>query len=298
MAKVLIIGAAGLVGNYLVKTFEQHQHSYYAADINGNTSERIIQLDICQKDAVANCLRATKPDWIICPAAMPHVERCESDPELSYKINVVGISNVIEIATEQSAKFVFYSSAYVFDGVSGLYNEGDAPNPLSVYAQHKLLGEQRTLQANSQNLVLRTDGVFGLEKQPKNFVMAVVNRLKNGEPVRAPNDQSGNPTYAKWLADITIQLLEKEENGIFHACGSEALWRIDFARLIAKVFGFDPDLITECTTADLNQLALRPKHGTLAIDKLISTLDLKTDSLLNHLIELKTEIDLKNYLMQ
>lgn len=297
MAKVLIIGAAGLVGNYLIKTSGQYNYNFVAADINGSSTENILQLDICQKDDVANCVRMTKPDWIICPAAMPHVERCEADPELSYKINVEGTANVIDIAAENSAIFVYYSSAYVFDGLIGSYTEDDTPNPLSVYAKHKLISEQHTLQSSSRNIVIRTDGVFGLENQPKNFVLAVLNRLKNGEPVRAPNDQFGNPTYAKWLADITFRLLEKEAKGVFHACGSEALRRVDFARLIANVFGHDPNKVKECVTAELNQLAPRPKYGTLSVDKLISKLDLKTNSLLSQLIELKTEIDLKNNMM-
>lgn len=55
---------------------------------------------------------------------------------------------------------LYISTDYVFDGHEGPYLEASV-NPLSVYAKHKLEGEQLALATSSKNLVLRVTNVYG-----------------------------------------------------------------------------------------------------------------------------------------
>lgn len=278
-----------MVGRHLVQAASlKPDYELLAVDVN--TSQGIARLDLCNRSEVEGCVSEFKPDWVVCPAAMPNVERCELEPDLSYRINVEGTTNAIAAASRAKARFVFYSSAYVFDGEKGMYIESDSPNPLSVYAQHKLESEVRTLDACFENLVLRTDGVFGLEPEPKNYVLAVINRLKSGLEVKSPIDQAGNPTFAGWLASTTLDLLELGACGVYHTSGVASMWRYDFACLVAEVFGFDRSVVKGCRTTDLHQAAARPRHGTLNTSKLSLMLGEKVASLPSQLLRLKLDM--------
>jgi len=227
--------------------------------------EALRHLDVTNVEKVKQLLDELEPEVVFFPAAEPNVDWCETHPTEAHALNVLPANNTLVAAREHGARFVFFSTDYVFDGEHGPYVETDPVNPLSVYARHKRDVEESVLDAGET--VVRTTTVFGREIAPgKNFVLRLVARLRAGETATIPADQVSTPTWADELATAAITVAQR--GGIWHAAGPDLLPRDEFAQLVADVFGLDKGLVTAVTTFDLRQPARRPMRAGLRTDKL------------------------------
>ena len=129
------------------------------------------QLDMRDVAAVQRLVAEVRPELIIQPAAQPHVDWCEDHVQESYDINVAGTRNLAEAARAAGARYVFFSTDYVFDGAAGPYAEDAATDPPNVYGRHKLEAERLIAATLQDYLIVRVCGVYGFERQGKNFVM-------------------------------------------------------------------------------------------------------------------------------
>jgi len=162
------------------------------------------------------------------------------------------------------ARFVYFSTDYVFDGRGGPYAEDDPPNPLSVYGRAKEEAERTLTEALGEaQLTVRTTWVFGPERQGKNFAYQLAKTLGAGRPLVCPSDQVSNPSYGPDVARAVIALTEEGRSGLVHVAGPDRIDRVRFARSLANAFGLDAGLIEARTTAELGQPAARPLDGGL-----------------------------------
>ncbi|MDF9407640.1 NAD(P)-dependent oxidoreductase [Pelotomaculum isophthalicicum JI] len=266
--KMLIIGASGQIGFNLCQALAgSHQvtGTYFSYPMPDMYS-----LDMTKSGTVTDFITALKPDVIFLPAALPDVEACEKKPELCRRVNIDGTRNVLAAAGEIKAKVVFFSTDYLFDGAAGPYAETEPSNPLNMYGKAKNEAEQLIRQSTCPHLIIRTSVVYGYEKQGKNFVVRLNERLRQGEKVKVPNDQFSTPTYVNNLCAIIKELVESGKEGIYNIAGPELLNRYDFAVLAAEIFELDRSLITPVATGELGQQALRPLRGGLKVDKVRS----------------------------
>ncbi len=290
MSKVLVIGA-GFLGRKLVEVFSKNGFKVEATSLrkklnkivftisaeDGGIEEPLpanlpFSLDITGKKAVEEFFKKSKPEIVILAASLTNVDYCEEHPEEAEKINVEGTKNVIEECKKSNSKLVFYSTDFVFDGEKGNYSEIDKTKPLCVYAKTKLEGE-KLIEKNLQKenfLILRTSTLygFGIDFDKKPFTDWVIESLKSGKKINAVFDQITCPTLIDDLANATLKLVQKKKCGLYHAVGSEAISRFDFAKKIAKIFGLDESLINEIKSSELFQKAKRPKDSSLGISKL------------------------------
>ncbi len=287
--KVLIIGASGLVGNYLVKILSvKHQ---VCGTYHRFVQPGLVKLDLEEKKAVQNLINQFKPDWVLLPAAYADVDGCEKNPSLCRRINWQGGKNVVEAVQEKNLGLVFFSTDYVFDGKNGPYQEEDQPNPLSVYGQVKLQMENYIKNNLNKYLIIRTANVFGWEKQEKNFVIRTIRFLNQEKPAPLPvvADQTVTPTYAGFLAKAVAYLIEHNHRGLYHVAGAETLSRYHFALLIAQVFGLAQNLIKPVKTSQTGQAAPRPAKGGLKTDKIKKILPFAVPSAKESLLLMKNE---------
>jgi len=227
--------------------------------------EGLRQLDVTNGGAVRDVLHDVRPRVIYFPAAEPNVDWCETHPNEAHALNVAPAIAALHAARESGARFVFFSTDYVFDGERGPYLETDPVGPLSVYARHKLEVEASVLEAG--DTVVRTTTVYGREIPPgKNFVLRVVARIRAGEKVTVPADQVSTPTWSNELAAAAVGVAER--GGIWHIAGPDLVARDEFARLIAQVFTLDVGLVAPVPTSELHQAARRPLRAGLRSEKL------------------------------
>jgi dTDP-4-dehydrorhamnose reductase len=271
--RALVIGASGQVGAALVRVLRARGHEALGTWAH-HAYPGLVPLALADAAALEGLLAEHRPDWVLCPAALSHVDYCEEHAEEAFAVNVHAPLAAAQAAARVGAGFVYYSSDYVFDGVGGPYAEETPPHPLGVYGRSKAEGERAVLGALDRALVVRTSVVYGAERQEKNFVYQLIRACRSGHGFRPAVDQRASPSYNVDVATATVECCEREERGIWHLAGADTLDRMAFARLVCRVFDLDGSRLTPATTAQLNQKAARPLDGGLDVGK--ARLRLKT----------------------
>jgi len=228
-----------------------------------------VRLDAANHQEAADWIRSQQADVVFYPAGFTWVDGCERDRAKAFAANRDEPLNLAKAASQTKAKFVYFSTDYVFDGTSGPNAESDPPNPLSVYGEAKLAAERDLMsELGDRALIVRTSWVFGPERQGKNFAYQLVRSLKSQKPMICPIDQVSNPSYAPDVAHATVSLVEAGAHGLIHVVGPEVMGRVEFAHAIARAFDLDLTLVEGKMTAELGQGAPRPLQGGLKTTRL------------------------------
>lgn len=274
MSKILITGAAGLLGQHLVKIISD-DHTILAIDIADNPFEHTsnihyLKADLTDFPAVRSSILLFKPEYIFNCAALTDVDRCETEKELADKLNFELVNHLLTIPFK---KIIHYSSDYIFNGKSGPYIEHDSPEPINYYGITKLHSENILLNASVNYLIIRTNVVYGIAPGiKKNFITWVKESLENNEKISVVEDQFNNPIEASNLAEASIEAAFNTINGILHIAGNEHLSRYHTAYTIANYHNLDMSLIEKVKTSQIDQKAKRPLLGGLIIEKAKVTL--------------------------
>ena len=270
--KILIIGASSKIGSKITKTLKNSfplDFEVYGT-YNSQKISQFDKLDITNHEMIEKIFSKIKPDFVIHAAALIRPITCEENKTLAWKTNVDSVKKIVEECKKINSKLIFFSSDYVYSGKDSLIEETDTLNPLNYYGETKLEGET-IVSTLDKFLIIRTAWINDLNPNSKSFVMQVVNSLKENKTIDVATDQFGHPTHSSNLAEMIIELILKEANGIFHVTGSTYISRFDFARKIAKAFCLNPDLIHGITT-ESNSLIQRPLKVNLSLNKLKSTI--------------------------
>ena len=202
--KTLITGGSGILGTELKKLFPNSLFPSHS------------ELDITNHEMVFDYFSKNEFDSIIHTAAMTSVRQCESEKKLSWSTNVVGTKNLIDATTEfrSNSKFIYVSTACVFDGHTGMYKESSVPYPENFYALTKLIGEQFVKNLKN-NIIIRTN-FKGKQKwmYPKAFT-----------------DRFGTYLFAENVASGIKEIFDANIKGTIHIVGDKKLSMYDLAKI-------------------------------------------------------------------
>jgi dTDP-4-dehydrorhamnose reductase len=236
-------------------------------------SSNLRKLDVTSEGVLVDFFESEKPDAVIYAAGWTWVDGCERDPARSRRENHDFPIFAAKWCHARGVKFIFYSTSYVFDGRVGNYKEADAVSPINVYGRDKADAERAILDVTTGSaLILRLICVWGQEVAQKNFFYQVLRAAETGAPMVLPIDQCGNPTWAGDVAEWTLKLIEAGRSGIWHLAGANSeMTRPEWAKCIARGLnktGRTGELkITECSTRELGQAALRPLLAGMNTEK-------------------------------
>ena len=243
------------------------------------------KIDLAHPENVCEMVRHLQPNLVVNAAAYTAVDRAETERERARKINAIAPGLLAEECKSLGAMFVHYSTDYVFDGSKGsVYVESDLTNPLSVYGESKLEGEQLVQAAGGAYLIFRTSWVYSM-RGPGGFISKVLQWSRQQETLRMVTDQISNPTWARMLAEATAQIVARgqdhvtEHAGLYHLAGSGFASRFEWAK---KILELDPNMNEQITkeifparTADFPTPAVRPLFSALDCSKFESTFNLR-----------------------
>ena len=253
--KVLITGAAGLLGSEFVRAYHARGDVVVACDR--------ARLDVTDAERVGDLMREETPDVVLHCAAYTAVDRAERDGERAFSVNEDGTRNVADAAASIGARFVYFSTDYVFDGQTDEpYTPDSLPNPLSVYGRSKVAGEGATQASGADWLIVRTGWLFG--RGGSNFVSTVLRRAREGLPTRVVDDQRGRPTWATNLAEHTIELVDLGTLGIVHVANSGTATWFELAEAALRIQKLKLD-VTPVSTQVWGAAAERPRYSVLDI---------------------------------
>jgi dTDP-4-dehydrorhamnose reductase len=261
--RIVVTGAHGQLGAALV-------HEFGAA--HDVTPLGHADLDITDDAAVAERMAALRPEAILNAAAYNDVDAAEDHPLDALNLNAFAVRALAQAAERSGAALIHYSTDFVFDGVAAEpHTEDERPNPQSVYAASKLLGEWFAADVD-RHYVLRVESLFGQAPggpEPKGSIGAMLKRLIAGDEVRAYEDRTISPTYVCDAARATRALLERSApGGLYHCVNSGACTWLELARELARQLGVDGRFVP-MRMADMPATgARRPQHCALSNGKL------------------------------
>jgi dTDP-4-dehydrorhamnose reductase len=284
--RVLITGGAGMLATALRRTLEKRGVKTHVLDRAG--------CDVTDERAVDDVFELRRPTLVLNCAAYTKVDLAEQEMEVANRINGTGAENLARGCAASGTKLVHFSTDYVFDGTLRRPLRPDDPvGPQSAYGKSKLLGERAIQRVTGLDfLILRTAWLYG--SNGPNFVKTMINVAKAGKPLRVINDQFGTPTYTLDLAAATLELLDRDADGIWHLTnGGETNW-YDFARAIFQEWRLAPDLQPTTSEAWKKQRpdsATRPAYSVLDVTPFEKAVDHPMRGWRDALAAFKAEVD-------
>lgn len=277
--RILLLGKVGQLGWELLRTL---------APLGEITAFDYPEIDFSKPGSLAAVVRGAGPQVVINAVAYTAVDKAQSEEKLVRAINATATGELAQTARAVRAAFLHVSTDYVFDGKKGApYTEVDAPNPLNVYGQTKLEGEQAALQAGGAPVVLRTAWVYSTRRD--SFVTKVLEWSRSLPTLKLVDDQISNPTWARMLAETIALLLAQsqgdpygylsERNGLYHLAGDGYASRLEWAQEILKLDAH-PELRTArellpARTSDFPTPAERPLFSALNCERFTRTFGLQ-----------------------
>ncbi|HUK19848.1 MAG TPA: dTDP-4-dehydrorhamnose reductase [Bryobacteraceae bacterium] len=261
--RAAVFGAAGQLGIELVRELKERNYSVIGWDRS--------HVDITDRAAVESALASYEADLVFNCAAYNQVDVAEKEPQAAFLVNALAVRNLALACRQMDARLIHFSTDYVFDGFARHpYAEDDATHPLGAYAVSKLAGELYARAYLDRALIVRTSGVFGpggLHTARGNFLELMLRLAGGRQPIRVVEDHVASPTFAPLLAEHTLDLVERDQSGIFHVGGGMPVSWFHFARTIFEVAGLEPMLLAT-NEREYRTPARRPKYSALSNAKM------------------------------
>ncbi len=288
--KILLIGERGQLAWELIRTL-MPIGEIYPVDFP--------QFDISDKTQIRDTVKAVAPDIIINASAYTNVDLAETEKEKAMAINADGPGWLAAACASKKIPLIHYSTDFVFDGTKNTpYVEIDQPNPINIYGLSKWKGEQAIQQETGAALIFRLAWLYSM--RGNSFVTKFLEWAKKYETIRVVDDQIGNPTWARFVAEATATVLSQaiatemllydwftEKKGIYHLTSNGEASRYDWACEIYKNTPNKENLfvkeIKPAKTVDFPAPAQRPAYSSLDCWKVKSSFMISVPSWENQL---------------
>ena len=294
--KIIGTGLSGLVGTRIVELLkDKFEFIDFSLDTGVNLldKENLTKAFEKNKDAVAVLHMAAFTDTNIA------WEQRGDKSAICYQLNVSGTQNILELAKKYNQYLIYISTDFIFDGTKNTpYLETDTPNPIEWYGETKYLGEKVITDSNYNNYnISRITYPYRAKFDTKpDIIRKVLTKLQNGEEVKMFSDQICTYTFIDDIAAALGYFLENKNTGVHHLVGSSSHSPYEMAKLVAKVFDLDQNLVKP---SSLDEYIKSQPEGSRPWQKTLITsnqkakdLGLKFNTLEEGLTEIKKQLSL------
>ena len=263
---IWLIGCKGMLGTEISRQLTENKIEFVGTDID---------VDITNPQALADFAKGKKIKYIINCSAYTAVDKAESDVDFAKKLNEDGPRNIAKLAKQIHAKMIHISTDYVFDGTGKEpYTEEMPIAPIGVYGKTKADGESAVKDNLTEHYIIRTAWLYGWAG--KNFVYTMIKAINTHDSVKVVNDQKGSPTFAGDLANVIIQIINKDNipYGTYHCTNLGEITWWDFTNEIKKqgvelgLINNKECVINPCSTDEYPTPAKRPAYSVLCKEKI------------------------------
>lgn len=236
--KILVTGASGLLGGDVADYFAEQ----------GNEVKRLMgrnDVDVRNLNAVKEAVVSFNPDVVIHAAGFRDLDYIELHERESFEINTLGTKNVTLACKEIGAKLVYISSDTVYNGEKETpYHEYDMTCPVNIYGKTKLAAENEIKGIYDKYFIIRTAWLFGFKGHVENnFILGVINNIKNGKNINATTDQICCPSYTKDIAMGISKMIDTEYYGTYLLANKGRASRYDVNVKVAELAGLDTNMV-------------------------------------------------------
>ncbi len=265
MKQILVTGCNGQLGNeiQLLAPKYEDECTFFFTDKD--------ELDITDRKAVYAFIEQNHIGIVINCAAFTAVDKAESCEELCNLLNNVAPGYLAEAVASQGGTMIQVSTDYVFDGKACRpYREEDATNPQTVYGRTKLAGEENVIRSCAGSMVIRTAWLYSTFGN--NFVKTMIRLGNERDSLGVVFDQIGSPTYARDLARVILQAVDKGiVPGVYHFTNEGVCSWYDFCKEIHRLADVDKCEVSPLHTEEYPTPAARPHFSVLDKTKIKDT---------------------------
>lgn len=257
VSRVLVTGAGGFIGSHLLPALIEEGYEVIALDLGsalGKITDNVtkVQADICdyeRMESLGNGLAfelklGQNIDSIIHLAAMAAPRIAESQPDETFRVNVLGTYNVLRMAKESGVKrVVFPSTAHAY-GITPKYMPTDEAHPLAlqdVYTTSKILGEQLChlfyQNHNISYVALRMFNGYGPRQSLDYFIPSMINQAMKGNIVLRGRYITKDFIYVSDMVNAILHMLPSDYVGPLNVGTGEEIALEYIADYIAEAFG-------------------------------------------------------------
>ena len=248
--RVLVTGAAGMLGSALCPILKERGHEVYATDID-TSDEDLEYLDVTSCEQINEIIEKIKPDMVMHLAAETDVDKCELEPDHAYLSNTIGTQNVALTCQKDDIEMVYISTIGVFDGNKPEpYTEFDEPNPINIYGKSKLWGEKIVQSLLRKHYIVRAGWMMGGgPKKDKKFIAKISKLLDKTNQLKVVTDKVGSPTYTLDFSRCLVDLIEIKRYGLYHCTSKGHASRYEVAKKFVDQLGRSDVIIEPVTSA-------------------------------------------------
>lgn len=222
-----------------------------------------IALELEPVEAMLPQFERYRPEVIVHTAGLASVDQCENEPRQAHQANAVLARNVAVAAARLGLRLIHISTDHLFGGTRPLYQEGDVPQPLNVYARTKLQAEHWVVEAHPGALIVRTNFFGWGHRLRRSFSDWILDALTAGQPLTLFDDVYFTPILIDRLARAAHELSSAGQAGIYHISGDDRISKFDFALRLARRFALPEALIRRGRISQAHLAARRPSDMSL-----------------------------------
>lgn len=217
---ILIAGGFGFVGRNLYHAFTQRGHGALRVPKHN--------LNIGDEQSVRRAIQFFKPDILLNAAGSKDLQWCEDHPVEALHINGHAPGMLARVCDELKVKFVHISSDHAY------------AEPMTSYGDSKRIGDDWILGMNTNAMVVVTGHVYAKDCP---WVLWLDGELRAGRRVQAWSDIWNWPTYAPNLADMILDMIDRNFSGKLFCVGGWKVNRLMLFRCYAAAVRVDPLLV-------------------------------------------------------
>ena len=246
---ILITGAAGQIGRFLVKRLCKLGFNVSCLDIKGSVDSadfNFLKADIRDKTSLEVHKSILKDVKVVVHLAsvINNTQNVVDDAMASIEINVQGTLNLLEYLPD--LQHICFASTYMVYGIphSNPVNEVHPTNPSNIYGASKLIAEKfLQVYASRRNItlsILRFMGIYGPETPDGERAIPTFIKLTASEKsplLFGTGKARRNHIYIDDAIDAILATLRAKKLGIFNIGGNDAPSNLELVALINDIMG-------------------------------------------------------------
>lgn len=233
--KVALVGSTGYIAGYLLRRFEEDRRIEKVLTIDrSDTAEESLNLEEAEKFYYD---RLKEIDLVVFTAAISGPDKCASEFEYCWSVNVTGTVYFISEAIKRGCRVLFFSSDAVFGDIPGeIYTERSETKAVTPYGRMKKAVEDR-FRDDEHFKAIRLSYVVS---ERDRFVSYCLNCISENRTAEVFHPFYRNCITVSDVADVVLWFAghwEEYPEPVLNVAGKELVSRVRIADELNRYFG-------------------------------------------------------------
>lgn len=215
-------------------------------------------------------LPCSQVEYAVIFSAVSKIDFCKSHPELSRKINIKGVQNLLMELKEKGVFPIYASSDGVYPGIEGGYEEACDEAPTHVYGEHRREIEGFMQDHLEKFCILRFSKVVGYDDKQSDLLSDLHGKIIMGKALKLVKDQKFQVVCLSDMVAVIEQVARKNMTGVFNIATPETVSRKELATRLANLLMIENLDIEELPVNYFNFVDKRAVNPSMKIDRFLN----------------------------